>query len=511
MKKHSLIKGTIILGLAGIVSKFLGLFFRWPLIMLIGDEGIGYYQMSYPLYTFFIALASGVPIAISKLVSEKNALGDKEGIMKVLKESFILMIFMGFGSTALLLIFSKHIISYLQWSEKSYYSLIAISIAPSFIAIMSVLRGFFQGLQNMKPTAVSQIIEQLGRVIVGVGLAVLLLPYGVEYAAGGAAMGASAGGLFGGVYLTIKYIRIKMPIRLFKLKKDEKVLESLLRISIPLSLGATVATIMGLIDSILVPKKLLEAGLTSKEATILYGQLTGKANVLVNVPLTLCVALCSAIIPIIAEAYILRRKNDIINKVEVAIKISSVIAIPSMLGLMFLAKPIMTLIFPNYGEGYNILKYLALSIPATALAQISTAILQGTGHYFKPIINLFVGCVFKVMITLFMVPLPLFNIYGAVIGTIVAYTLAAYLNMKDVRKKLNISIDYYNTTIKPSYASVIMIIAVIISYNKTIIYTGSNGIACIVSILLGIIIYIILVIAFGIFKYNYIKDRFLRR
>lgn len=204
MKKHSLIKGTIILGLAGIVSKFLGLFFRWPLIMLIGDEGIGYYQMSYPLYTFFIALASGVPIAISKLVSEKNALGDKEGIMKVLKESFILMIFMGFGSTALLLIFSKHIISYLQWSEKSYYSLIAISIAPSFIAIMSVLRGFFQGLQNMKPTAVSQIIEQLGRVIVGVGLAVLLLPYGVEYAAGGAAIGASAGGLFGGVYLTIK-------------------------------------------------------------------------------------------------------------------------------------------------------------------------------------------------------------------------------------------------------------------------------------------------------------------
>ena len=298
MKKHSLIKGTIILGLAGIISKFLGLFFRWPLIMLIGDEGIGYYQMSYPLYTFFIALASGVPIAISKLVSEKNALGDKEGIMKVLKESFILMIFMGLGSTALLLIFSKHIISYLQWSENSYYSLIAISIAPSFIAIMSVLRGFFQGLQNMKPTAVSQIIEQLGRVIIGVGLAVLLLPYGVEYAAGGAALGASAGGLFGGVYLTIKYIRIKVPISLFKLKKDEKILESLLRISMPLSLGATVATIMGLIDSILVPKKLLEAGLTSKGATILYGQLTGKANVLVNVPLTLCVALCLSLIHI---------------------------------------------------------------------------------------------------------------------------------------------------------------------------------------------------------------------
>ncbi|MBU5592100.1 polysaccharide biosynthesis protein [Clostridium sp. MSJ-4] len=511
MKKHSLIKGTIILGVAGIVAKFLGLFFRWPLIMLIGDEGIGYYQMSYPLYTFFVALASGVPIAISKLVSEKNAIGDHEGIMKVLKESFILMIFMGLGATLLLITFSRPIIKYLRWNDKSYYSLIAIAIAPTFISIMSVFRGFFQGLQNMQPTGMSQIIEQIGRVVVGVGLAFLLLPYGVEYSAGGAALGAAAGGLFAGIYLFIKYMKINKPIRLKGIKKDDKTLWVILKIAIPLSLGATVSTIMGLIDSVLVPQKLLEAGFNSKEATILYGQLTGKANVLVNVPLTLSMALCASIVPIIAEAYILQRKGDIINKVEIAIKISSVIAIPSMLGLMLLSNPIMNLLFPGHSEGYNILRYLAISIPATALAQTSTAILQGTGNYIKPVINLFIGCIVKIIITLITVPIPIFNIYGAVIATILAYMVSSVLNMMDLRKRLGIRINYYDTTIKPAYASVIMMICVLVSYNKLFIYTKSNGASCLIAVFLGIIIYIVLTIVFGVFKYDYIKSRFFGR
>lgn len=130
MKKQSLIKGTIILGSAGIIAKFLGLFFRWPLQMLIGDEGIGYYQMSYPLYMFFIAAASGIPVAVSKLVSERNAVRDEGGIISVLKEAMIFMFIMGAGFTIILLLFSKDIIRFLKWDSRSYYSLIGISLAP---------------------------------------------------------------------------------------------------------------------------------------------------------------------------------------------------------------------------------------------------------------------------------------------------------------------------------------------------------------------------------------------
>ena len=124
MKKQSLIKGSLILGIAGILARFLGLFFRWPLIMLIGDEGVGYYQMSYPLYMFFIAIASGLPVAMSKMISERNALNDIDGSFQVMKESSYLMITIGAGTTLALFFFAKPIISFLKWDSKAYYSLI---------------------------------------------------------------------------------------------------------------------------------------------------------------------------------------------------------------------------------------------------------------------------------------------------------------------------------------------------------------------------------------------------
>lgn len=209
MKKQSLIRGSIILGVAGILTRFLGLFFRWPLIMLIGDEGIGYYQMSYPLYMFFIAMASGVPVAISKMISEKNATNDIYGSFEVMKESAILMTIIGTGTTLALFFFAKPIVLFLKWDPKAYYSLIGISFAPIVISFVTIFRGFFQGLQNMTPSAISQIIEQIGRVIFGVGLAVFLLPRGIEYSAGGAAFGATAGAVLGGAYLYSNYKRVK--------------------------------------------------------------------------------------------------------------------------------------------------------------------------------------------------------------------------------------------------------------------------------------------------------------
>ncbi|ACO84748.1 putative polysaccharide biosynthesis protein [Clostridium botulinum] len=511
MKKQSLIKGTFILGVAGIIAKFLGLFFRWPLQMLIGDEGIGYYQMSYPLYMFFIAAASGIPVAVSKLVSERNAVRDEGGIISVLKEAMIFMFIMGMGFTIILLLFSKDIIRFLKWDTRSYYSLIGISLAPLFISIMSVFRGFFQGMQNMNYTAISQLIEQLGRVIFGVGLAYILLPKGIEYSAGGAAIGAAAGGLLGGIYLFLKYLGVKKEFRVKKVKRNFKIMNTILYTAIPISIGSAVGTIMSLIDSALVPQKLLEAGFTYKQSTILYGQLTGKAFTLVNVPLTLSVSLCAALVPIIAEDYILNRKMAVLKKVELAIKISMVIAIPSCLGLNFMAKPILNLIFPGQEAGYEILKHLALSIPFIVLCQTSTAILQGIGRYIRPIINLCIGCILKIVITLILVPMNNINIYGAVIGTIAGYVISAILNMMSLKRSLNISINYYEIMIKPLIASTIMIIAVVFIYFYAYNYTISSKIACLIAVFLGMIIYFIIIGLIGILDYNYIKRKIIKR
>lgn len=500
MKKQSLIKGSLILGIAGMLTRFLGIFFRWPLFMLIGDEGVGYYQMVYPLYMFFIAMASGIPIAMSKMISESNAISDIKTSFQVVKESAILTIFIGTGTSLILFLFSKQIINFLNWDYKAYYSLIGISFAPMIISFVTVLRGFFQGFQNMTPSAISQILEQIGRVVFGVGLAYILLEKGIEFSAGAASFGATAGGILAGLFLYFQYRKTKKSFKIIKVKSNPDILTKILKISIPISLGATVGTIMSLIDSILVPQKLLQAGFNKTQSTILYAQLTGKASVIVNIPLTLSIALCTSLIPIIAESYVLKRREEIKSKVNLSIKMSAVIAIPCMFGLFFMAEPIMRFILPGRSEGGNILKYLSLSIPFIIITQTTTSILQSVGSYIIPIINLLIGCILKIILTIVLVPISYINIYGAVIASVSAYVIVAILNVIAMKKKLGLKLNPYENFVKPSYASIFMIIGVLLSYSYLFKNTSSNGVSCLLSILLGVIIYIMGIIILKIFN-----------
>lgn len=509
MKKQSLIKGSLVLGLAGMLAKVLGFFFRWPLIMLIGDEGIGYYQLSYPLYMFFVAMASGVPIAVSKMISEKNAMGDIEGSYEVVKESSYLMITLGIGTSLILFFFAKPIINFLKWDMKSYYALIGIAFAPMMVSFVTIFRGFFQGLQNMTPSGTSQVLEQIGRVIIGVGLAYILLPRGIEYSAGGAAFGAAGGALIACIYLFSKYKRVKREMGIKKVKTNTEILNQILKIAIPISLGATVGTIMNLIDSILVPQKLIESGVTN--ATALYGQLTGKASVLVNIPLTLSMAICTSLIPIIAEHYILNRKEEMQSKINIAMKLSAVIALPCALGMFCLAGPIMKLVFFDKYEGIEILRYLSISIPFIIVTQTTTSVLQATNHYIRPVINLVIGCIVKVFLTSMLVPIPNINIFGAVIASVSAYVVVTILNLIALKSKTKCKVSIYDSFVKPGYAAVLMIIGVLFSYNFTMERVDSNSISCLLSIFVGIIIYMVAILLFKVFEIDEIKNRLARK
>ena len=155
---------------------------------------------------------------------------------------------------------------------------------------------------------------------------------------------------------------------------------------------------MNLMDSILVPNNLIKAGLSSKNATILYAQLTGKASVIINIPFTLSIAICTSLLPIIAELFVLKKRDKLRKKVNTAIKISQIISIPCTLGLFFLASPIMNLIFPGRADGADILKYLSIVIPFIVVTQVTTSILQGIGRYISPVINLIIGCIIKMIL-----------------------------------------------------------------------------------------------------------------
>ena len=511
MRKQTLITGTFVLGFAGIFARFLGLFFRIPLQQLIGDEGLGYYSMSYPLYMVFVAFASGIPIGLSKIISEMNAKNDTGGIRYVLRTCLFIMVPVAGVFSVILLLFSRNIITVFKWDMKAYYAFIAVAIAPIFVVIMGAFRGFFQGLKIMQPTAISQIVEQIGRVGFGVGLAYILYPKGIDHAAGGAALGAVAGGVLGTIYLLYTYLKVKDEFPIGSYVKRRSLMAQISKTSLPISMGAAVGTIMGLIDSVLVPRQLLKAGFNSKEAAILFGQLSGKAGTLINVPLALSVALCSSIVPIVAEAYITNSKNEVDRRVKTALKLSSVIALPCAFGLFFLAPNILDLVYIGSSSGYNILRYLAISIPFIVLCQSSVALLQGMGKYYLPVVNLTIGCVIKIILSYTLVSIPYINVYGAIIGSVVGYVVASVLNMRLLRKRMNISINYYDIIIKPLFASVLMIIAVVFINSYVYNITMRYRLACILSIFLGVIIYFILVLIFKVFDYNEIKGRISKR
>ena len=255
----------------------------------------------------------------------------------------------------------------------------------------------------------------------------------------------------------------------------------------------------------------MQAGLNNTQATILYAQLTGKAAVITNIPLTLSMAICTSLIPIIAENFILNKKGELKKKIDVAMKMAAVIALPCTFGLFFLAGPILNLIFPGRAEGAAILKYLSISIPFIIFTQTTTSILQGTGHYIKPVINLFIGCIVKVILTSILVSIPELNIYGAVIASVGAYVTASILNLITLRVCLKVTMNFYEILIKPCFAAIIMMVSMLLSYDKIYKIIGSNGLSCLISIFLGMIVYIILIAVFKVFEVDEIKKRLKRK
>ncbi len=267
---------------------------------------------------------------------------------------------------------------------------------------------------------------------------------------------------------------------------------------------------MALIDAIIVPQRLLLAGYTIQESAILYGQFTGKAMTLQNIPLALSIALCSALVPIISEVYSMHNQNELYRRVNMVFKLSFVIGIPSALGLFYLSKPIMGLVFMGDVAGHEILKLLSLSIPLIIITQTTTSLLQSCGRYMKPVYYLAIGCLFKVVITYVLVSNSRFNIYGAIIGSIVGYAVTSILNLKEVKKLLKVKINLYEVVIKPLFVSLIMIISVVFIYNNVYNYTQSNGISCLIAIFLGVVIFGILSIVFKIFTIEDIKGKLIK-
>lgn len=507
MQKKSLIKGTLILAVSGIFAKFLGFFFRIPLIYMIGEEGIGLYQLTYPLYTFLLALASGIPTAISKLISERMAVNRIREAVRVFKVALITMAVFGGLSSLFIILFSNNIIEILEWNSAVSYSLIGIALAPFFTSVLSAYRGYFQGFQDMTPPAVSQVLEQITRVIVGVGLAYLLLSRGIHVAAGGASFGAVAGAIAGLLFLIYFFSknRVIYP-KNQESASSRSIFTQIIKIAIPISIGHAIGSVMALIDSMLVPGLLRSAGYNYQMATILYGQLTGKAFVLINVPLTLSVALAQCIVPAISEAHALKNFNRVRRNIIAAFKLAMILALPCCAGLYTLARPILSLVFQGMSDGWQLMQILSVAALFIIIAQTSTGILNGIGKTVLPVVAMVVGCVVKIIISLIFIPIPGINIAAAAYGTLFSYGVVALIDFVMVIKYLRVKINIMEVVIFPALCTVVMIFSVVIIYLNMYNLTSKNSIAVLTSIILGAIVYFIMLLITKTMSISDIRD-----
>ena len=500
MAKKSFFKGAVILGIAGIIVKVFGAFFRIPLANIIGDTGMGYYQTAYPVYVLLLTLSTaGIPTAIAWLVSERTTEGNHKEAYRIFTVSFRLLLAMGIVTSLLLFLGAPYIVQYMKGEPEAIYSMRSIAPALLFVPIMAAFRGYFQGQQDMTPTASSQVIEQAFRVVFGLSMAVILLPAGLKFAAAGASAGAAAGGFFGLIGIFAIYMRRRSVIRENcrnspdgESEAAKSILWNIVVIAVPVTIGAAIMPIMTNIDLAIVVRRLVQSGYSSAEANSLYGQLSGFATPLINLPQVLTQAIAMSLVPAVASAFSAKDQEFLRYNTAFGIRTAMIIGMPCSVGLMVLSKPIMLLLYPaqpasavNADESLFILAFGAIFL---SLVQTLTGILQGVKRQLIPVINLAIGAGIKVIITYVLTGIPSVNVKGAAAGTAAAYITAALLNYRAVRKYTGSRPNFSLPFGRPMLSAAIMGAIVWAIYSGLSLLTG-NTVATMVSVFCGVVVY----------------------
>ena len=503
-----MIRGAMILAVAGLLSKLIGAAFKIPLTNIIGAEGFSYYGVAYPVYQFFYVISTaGFPVAIARMVSKRVAKGDYANAKKafILASKVIAVIcFMSF----LICFFGAGAIARAYKNPGAEASIRALSLALLFVAIAAPLRGLFQGLQTMTPIGISNIVEQLIRTIVGLALALIFCTRSLELAAAGATFGASSGMIAAAILLILYYMKdsaerknaVRMSIKVEETERDR--IKELLYIVIPVTIGSSVMPIMMNVDAAVVMRRLQASGWTAKNARTLYGLISGYCDPIANLPIVFIDALSISLMPAVTIAYSLNQKHEIGKAIQIGLKSMMIIVYPCTTGLIILAGPILHMLFRTKPEEAELaittLQILSLGIVSLAVMRILTSCLQGIGRMASPVINLSIGALCKVIITYFLVGIPNININGAALGTVAAYSIAAILNYRCLRRRAEIKVPLMEALLKPLIPSLIMGLTVFVVFCMINFASGNNTLSTCLSIIVAIIEYFILIFITGV-------------
>ncbi len=511
MKKNSVGRGVIILAISSIILKLLSALYMPILSQILTDYGIAIYTVGYDVFVFIFALTSlGIQPAITKLVSEERTIGSDKDVFNVLFISKKFLLFYGGIASIIFALLAKPL-SILFNSNDSIMVFVFLSPAILLASILAAYRGFFQGYNDMITLSISNIIEQLFNVIFSLFFAFQLINISISWGSTGGTIGTTLGAI--GAIIYIRYILNKKYKCKFisknttkdkytrKLRNNE-ILKKLLISAVPFILIAAIQNISAIIDVFTV-RTFIETDINIKTATLKY------YTTIINVPLVIITSLGIGVFPKLIKSYLEENKKELVTQTSYCYKLTYIITIPSVCGLMILSKDIFKLVF-NRDFGYEILVLGSVALIFMSLSTIQNIVLQGMNK-FKLIIKLgVISLIIKILINIIFIRINSINVIGAVIGSIVSLAVITVCNHISLQKYFNIKIPIINQSITPLIASIIMSVILLIlryifiagfisdNYTRINICIATFGLI----IIGGLIYFLSLLLLGGISKYE---------
>ncbi len=501
--------GATVLIAANFVVKMIGVLYKIPLANILGQDGMGYLSSAYEIYQLLLTIfASGGAVAVSKMVAESLALSRFSEVRKEVRLMMTVFVIVGGTGTAVMFLGSGMFARTVS-TELAQYCMMVLSPAIFFLSVSCVFRGYYQGMQNMKPTGVTQVIEAVFKLLIGIGFALLLkdLQYPEEYVAAGAISGTTISTMIGmGVLLCVffsKKNRMKLrelSARGGKVRKTKVLVRQFIRLAIPLTMSAMVVNLTGVLDLFLIYKRLQDSGLNNEMANAAYGGYKGYAQTLFNLPPSIISSLNVSIIPALSAAFVAKNGKRIRYVIRRAFKLVIALAMPCAVGLMVLAGPIQRMLFPARLDEIEavtpLLQILGFASFWTCLATLTTATLQSVGKMRVPVYSLIAGGAVKLAVNYTLIGIPSIGMLGAPVGTILCYVTIFAINFICFKKEVRFSLHFAPTVVKPLLACAVMGTAAYFAQRLLAGLTG-DAVATAISIALAAALYGLVMLLIG--------------
>ena len=517
-KKQNFLQGAALLAMATAIVKVIGAFYKLPLNMAIGAEGYSYFTTAYDIYSVLLLISTaGLPVAVSRMISQASTLQAYTRLRKIFRTSLSIFAIIGVVSTVLMMAGAKPLANLMNQPD-AWISIACLGPCGLLICLMSAYRGYFNGQGNMIPTSVTQVIEAIGKLVVGLALAFLIIhtTQNVAMAAGGAIIGVTIGSALALVYMLAKFRRSykSLPVTPEAAGSTRETVKELLAIAIPITIGSAGLQLLTVIESGLYMDRLVHlietnqymghmvgGTVTAQKAAATLKGLFNMTQTIFNMPCAFIIPITVSVLPAVTSYLTMGDNKGVRDTEESAARITGLLSLPCAVGLTVLARPIMALLGGYEGEQLELsAQFMAIqgiTVFLYAIIQYTNALLQSHGYVNVPVVNMLSSGVVRLILVYVMVGNPSLGLTGAPIGAFIGYLLIAVLNLAAIQRKVEQKPRLLQNLLRPALPALVMGVAVFFCYRALVSVLGIDGSRVILAgapIAVGVVVYFLCVV-----------------